>query len=72
MSRHWHRAKTVIEQPYIRCVGMSCNTSSHNGITLLEECECGQSRSVNLYKKASWNGIVIEDKEFGSWTRKRD
>ena len=72
MNRHWHRAKTVIEQPYIRCVGMSCNDSSHNGVTLLEQCECGQARSVNLHKRATWKGTIVEDREFGSWRIKND
>ena len=72
MSRHWHRAETVIERPYIKCVGMSCNSIAHNGITLLEQCECGQARFINFYKRTNWNGTVIEDREFGSWARKKN
>jgi len=70
LTRHWHRAETVTERPYTNCVGMSCNNVAHNGITLLEQCDCGQARSVNLYKKVNWTGIIIEDREFGSWGRK--
>ena len=67
MLRHLHKAETVNERPYTNCVGMSCNDASHTGVTLLEECECGQARSVNLSKRVTWKGTIIEDREFSSW-----
>jgi len=48
-SEHVHAAVSTTERPFSECVRpYACGGAAHGGITLIETCSCGASRSVNV------------------------
>ena len=69
-NRHWHKSNTTKDLIYVgRCVGMRCNSSSHEGITRIEYCICGMHRQLNIKESKRWKQTY---KEYGSWVRGRE
>jgi len=57
--RHLHKSMKMKTLPFAKCVGMTCRSKAHGGVTQIQECTCGMLRKINVNE---------EIKEFGSWT----
>ena len=61
-EKHFHKAARIKHDLFNSCVGMTCNPESHEGLTLQEDCDCGQRRFINFNENRHGRQA-----EYGTW-----